>query len=308
MGTVHRLIQEHGLEAARQWAETDNDRRVVEAAAAILAEEQSRLAITHAGFALTSLPHKKIADTVWERKGHLTTLLVESGLDRNRKPIGITHGPLARLILIYLQSEAIRTGSPEVILGKSMNNWLIRMGIAKGGKSRLLVMEQAKRISACRLTFFTDLGPTGESRSNGAFVRDTISMAGVIDDSHPTLWQDRVRLDEGFWASLREHPIPVREEAIRAIGAKSMAMDIYIWLSYRLHALSKVTPVSWPAIYSQFGTGFARTRAAKPAFIEALQIALAVYPEAKVDVEDDGIVMHPSPPAVPKTEARRLGM
>ena len=34
------------------------DRPAIDAAAAILAEEESRLGITHAGFAMTGLPHK----------------------------------------------------------------------------------------------------------------------------------------------------------------------------------------------------------------------------------------------------------
>jgi hypothetical protein len=46
----------------------------------------------------------------------------------------------------------------------------------------------------------------------------------------------------------------------------------------------------------------------KPVFIEALNLALAVYPEARVDVEAQGLALYPSPPAVPKAEARRLGI
>jgi hypothetical protein len=46
----------------------------------------------------------------------------------------------------------------------------------------------------------------------------------------------------------------------------------------------------------------------KPVFMEALRLALAVYPEALVDVDDErgGVVMHPSPPAVQKQVTRRL--
>jgi hypothetical protein len=100
----------------------------------------------------------------------------------------------------------------------------------------------------------------------------------------------------------------VREEAIKAIGTRSLAIDVYIWLAYRLHSLGKSTPVSWPAIHAQFGSGFRLARQIKPTFTEALHLALAVYPEARVDVEKDGIVLHPSPPAVPRAEARRLGI
>lgn len=112
MGDVHRLILQHGIDGARAMAETKAGRQAVDAAAFVLAEEENRLGITHAGFAMTSLPHKRIEDGFWRREGHRTTLLVESGRNRNGALIGVPYGSIARLILLYLQTEAIRTGSP----------------------------------------------------------------------------------------------------------------------------------------------------------------------------------------------------
>jgi len=139
-------------------------------------------------------------------------------------------------------------------------------------------------------------------------VQDAITFASITDDDQPSLWQDRVRLDPSFWRSLKEHPVPVREEAIRAIGTRSLAIDVFIWLAYRLHSLSKSTPVSWASVYAQFGAGFRLARQLKPTFIDALNMALAVYPEARVDADRQCLLLHPSAPAVPKAEARRLGI
>ena len=61
----------------------------------------------------------------------------------------------------------------------------------------------------------------------------------------PSLWQERVLLNEEFYRALREHPVPVSEAALRAIGPRSMVIDIYIWLAYRLHALRRDVEVSW---------------------------------------------------------------
>lgn len=307
MGQVHQLILKNGVEEARAKAQSKSHRLAIEAAALILAEEESRLGITHAGFAMTSLPHKRTDGAFWKRQGNRTTLLVESGRNRDGDLVGVPYGSIARLILLYLQTEAIKTGNPEVELGRSMKEWMTRMSLSSGGKTYQLVAEQARRISACRLTFFTELTNV-ELRSNGAFVQNSISLTGIADDNQLSLWQDKVRLDDGFWQSLKQHPVPIREEALRAIGARSLAIDVYIWLAYRLHALSKPTLVTWPAIHAQFGAGFRLIRQIKPTFIEALQLALAVYPEACVDVEDHGIILHASPPAVPRTEARQLGI
>ena len=308
MGDVHRLILKHGLEGARNFASTKAERCAIEAAASMLADEEGRLGITHAGFAMTSLPHKRIENAVWRRDGYRTTLLVESGRNRSGALVGVPYGSIARLILLYLQTEAVRTNTPEVELGRSMKSWMIRMSLTTGGKTYQLVTEQARRISSCRLTFFTDRESGIESRHNGAFVQDAITFASVIDDDQPSLWQDRVRLDPSFWRSLKEHPVPVREEAIRAIGTRSLAIDVYVWLAYRLHSLSRPTPVSWPSVHAQFGAGFRLVRQLKPTFVEALNMALAVYPEARVDADKQGLLLHPSAPAVLKPEARRLGI
>jgi len=83
---------------------------------------------------------------------------------------------------------------------------------------------------------------------------------------------------------------------------------MYIWLAYRLHALSRATPVTWTALHGQFGAGFKAIRQLKPTFREALALALAVYPEAKVEEDAAGMVLHPSPPAVPRADAKRLGV
>ena len=288
-------------------ASTKAERHAIDAAAVILSDEESRLGITHAGFAMTSLPHKRIEEPFWKREGHRTTLLVESGRNRHGDLIGFLR--LDRTPDPALSPNGSRqTNCPEVELGRSMNSWMGRMSLSTGGRTYQLVTEQARRISACRLTFFTERENGAETRHNGAFVQDAISLAGVSDENQPALWQDRVRLDEGFWRSLRDHPVPVREEAIKAIGTRSLAIDVYIWLAYRLHSLPKPVPVSWAAIHGQFGAGFRLVRQIKPTFLDALTLALAVYPEAQVDADKDGIILHPSPPAVPRSEARRLGL
>jgi hypothetical protein len=54
---------------ARGMVASKADRRAIDAAAAILAEEELRLGITYAGFAMTGLPHKATSAPVWRREG-----------------------------------------------------------------------------------------------------------------------------------------------------------------------------------------------------------------------------------------------
>lgn len=308
MNEVHDLLTVHGLEKARELVTDKRQRQRLESAAIVLGEENNSLAICHAGFALTCLPHKDIADQVWRREGHRITLLVESGRDRLAQPIGIPFGSKARMILIYLQTLAVRTRSREVELGRSMRAWMSAMGMeTTGGATYRVVSEQARRIGACRLTFFTAAGG-GELRTNGAFVESEFSLAGALRDANqPMLWQESVTLNEAFYRSLIDHPVPVSETALREIGNKSLAIDVYIWTAYRLHSLSKPITVSWTALYQQFGGGFSLPKHFKPAFLDSLKTALAVYPDARINVEDTGLVLHPSRPPIARIN-ERLGL
>lgn len=38
------------------------------------------------------------------------------------------------MILLYLQTQAVRTGSREVALGRSIQDWMETMGLAVGGE------------------------------------------------------------------------------------------------------------------------------------------------------------------------------
>lgn len=296
---VHRLVILHGRERAREMVDP-RMRSLVDIAAEVLADDTQRIGISYTGFCLTALPHKKLADDLpWEKKGHRVTLLVEPGRlihGGKTKLFGVPYGARARMILLYLQTQAIRTGSREVALGRSMRDWMERMGLAIGGETAHALREQAARISACSLKFFwEDAGSDGFER--GAIVRSGLRFHAE-DSTQGSLWEDRVVLDETFYAALRDHPVPLLEAAIRQLRDRSMSLDIYVWLAWRLHRLTKVTSISWPALHAQFGTGFKAIRQFKPRFTEALEAALAAYPEARVDLADKAIALHPARPPI----------
>ena len=182
MAEVHQLILLHGIEEARRQAVTRHERAVLEAAYKVLGEENEAIGFTYSGFALTSLPHKVQEETIWRREGHNLTLVLQSGTDRQGKPVGLPYGSYARFILLFLQSEAVKTRSREIELGRSMQVWLGRMGLSIGGNSYRLVKEQAQRISVCRLTFFGHFGDQ-EVLRNGAFVEGAITMTGTMGGS-----------------------------------------------------------------------------------------------------------------------------
>lgn len=298
MAEIHDLILAKGVDAARAQAKTAADRLVVDVAADMLAEESQRLGITYSGFCLTGLPHKKIPGSTWKRDGHKITLIVQSGVDREERLVGVPYGSKARMILLYLQTKALQQNSREVELGRSMHEWLTRMGLSIGGNTYAQVRDQAERISACSITFFWE-DDRMSARRQDPIVTSAIQVKSERDLAQGELWSDVVELSETFFESLKAHPVPIWEEALKRISGKSLAIDIYIWLSYRLRALDAPVHCRWSALLKQFGS-YKSVHHFKPQFLAALKLAVAVYPDARVDVDEKGLTLHPSRPPIPE--------
>lgn len=309
MGQIHTLVTQVGRDKAKALQDDPDQRSLIDIAAAVMEEERQDLGITYSGFALTALPHRRLPDDQpWERKGHKIRLLIEPGRLPVRggsfKLYGVPYGSRARMILLYLQTRALQTDSREVELGRSMHEWLDRMGLSVGGQTYRDIREQASRIAACNLTF------AWEDANSIGFEKDSIVKGGINLSStvspQGALWEDRVLLSEVFFRELKAHPVPIWEPALRHIQNNSTSIDIYIWLAYRLHSLSRSTTITWPSVFDQFGAGYARLRDFRKRFIEALQLALAVYPDAQVTIEDHGLTLHPSPPPIPERKVAQL--
>jgi hypothetical protein len=302
MGQVHDILTAQGKQAA---LEGGLSRDVIEAAASYMGDETGGIGFLYSGWCQSALPHKKLLDDQkWQVDGERISLLVEPGsrIEPGRPPtsVGVPYGSRARLILIYLQSEALRTGRQEIELGRSLRHWFSKMGITAGGKAIADVRDQAERISRCRLTFHITAG------KRAGFINQSIVETAMFeaDADHPRrrwAFVESVSLSDGFYRELRKHPVPLEEAAIKAMSNNSQALDVYCWLAYRLHALDASTPLSWPAIKNQFGQSVTRMVDFRRKFLPNLELALAVYPDAKVNIEETGVVLHPSrPPVAPK--------
>lgn len=297
MGKIHDQLNELGRQGALVFAATDIERKSLEAAYDFLADEDGGVGFLFSGWCQTALPHRRLADDkVWTLKTDYVKLMVEPGsIERNDEVVrvGVPYGSRARLILLYLQSEAIRTKSRQIELGRSLRVWLGKLGVPIGGKSMRDVRDQALRLSRCRMTFQINQGD-----KVGFINQNLVDTAMFSTDTGGLL--DTVHLSERFYEELHRHPVPLLEAAIRALSNNSQALDIYCWLAYRLHSLSRPTMITWAGLMPQFGGAYNDKKEFRRRFLESLQMALAVYPDAKVEVVRGGLKLERSRPAVAK--------
>lgn len=302
MGEVHRLLDEKGRVGLLADPFLPFERTVIEAASSYMTCEPGEIGYLYSGWAQSALPHKRLADDAdWQVRTDYVSLLVEPGKRHtvvgDAVPIGVPYGSRARLIILYLQSEAMRTNSREVELGKSLHAWLRKLEISIGGSSMAAVRDQAERISRCRMSFQIKQGNrTGLINQN---ILDTAMFVDAEGEGpQASLFVETAKLSEMFFEQLKRHPVPVEDSAIKSISNNSQAIDIYCFLAYRLHALSAPTFVPWKGLMAQFGAGVSAPFKFRQQFRATLDLAMAVYPDAKVDVMPKGVMLHPSPPPV----------
>ena len=224
---VHRLVLVHGHKHARESCSV-RARPLVDIAAEVLADDTQRIGISYTGFCLTALPHKKLAnDEPWEKKGHHVALLVEPGRLKHAAKttlFGCPIGARARMILLYLQTQAIRYSSREVALRVLCATGWNASACTSGQQAAHALRKQAARISACPPDFFWD-DAGADGLRHGAIVGSGLRFHAE-DSTQGSLWEDRVVLDETFYAALRDHPVPSRSRYPPAARSLHVARHI----------------------------------------------------------------------------------
>ena len=283
--------------------------RLLDLSVGIASSRAEELAFTHSVLTQTSLPTSRPPEgvVVWERQQGRARLRVEAGsvLDpktgRYVQP-GLPYGPKARLLLMHLNSEAVRRQSPIIPVEDTMTAFFRRlMGRKQDGRQANMLKAQLSALAAAtfRLGIMQD-----EDR---AFQIDTKVVSAFDlwfqkDDSQRVIWPSTLRLSLDYFDSLTRFAVPLDERAIAALAHSATGLDIYCWLAQRLHRIPKEKPqfIPWAALYDQFGQGYREIRKFRRDFLKQIGQVKAVYPDAYLSEDRRGMTLENSPPPVSK--------
>jgi hypothetical protein len=120
----------------------------------------------------------------------------------------------------------------------------------------------------------------GVDRKGGTFVRE-------------------IFMTEAFFEHLRQHAVPLNDNAIRQLRDSATALDLYTWLAYRLPRVSPKRPaaISWQQLAVHFGNDGKNIRKFRQTIRDAWERQVsAVYPEARADFDTTFVRLYASPP------------
>ena len=282
--------------------------RIIRFAVDIAETPPDRADFLHSVLCQVGLPRRETKAFTFERTNGKASILIEAGKLWNGKAWiqqPIPYGTRPRLALVHVSSEAVRSKSPVVEVGRSVREFLMRLEVDTGGREYATFKKQMKALSACRMS----LGFGAETVDAKPIERFSAWTDGSGD--RDPLTPCVVELTPKFFASLTEYAVPLDARALAALRHSALALDVYTWLAHRLHRVQRVSGerISWKNLREQFGQEYADPKNFKRKMLSTLMAVRAVYPDAKLDQIKGGFVLLPSKPPIPKTiiQVRAIG-
>ena len=256
----------------------------------------------YAAWAHAGLPRRDLQDPTkrWTVSTDYATLTVSPGTrrlaeDGEPEPIGVPFGSYARLVLLDWQSEAVRNNSRHIHIGKSLSDALKRMGLPHGSEAMRMLQEQTERLAVCTIAFSLENG------GRGLYLNQPVVEAASYSYGRGNKrFIESVLLSQGYFEQLLKNPVVLDPSAIVDLRDSPTSLDIYTWLSWRLPALKHEIKIGWVALKAQLGGGATLMKNFKPHFRPSLLAAHAVYREANIELTEDGLILRPSPPPMPR--------
>ena len=198
--------------------------------------------------ALCSLPRTNPGDRLqYKRVNGPYKLVMIAGADCK-----LPFGNLPRLLLAWVSTEAVRTQSRELVLGRSLAEFMRTLGVySSGGRVQIRLRNQMRRLFSAHVQLVYE-DEHGEARVSSSVADRTEFWWNERKPDEPVLWESKIRLGEDFFNEIIQHPVPIDMNTLTALRRWALGLDLYLWLVHRTFALTSPLRLSWPHLYHQF--------------------------------------------------------
>ena len=228
----------------------------------------------------------------------------------------LPYGNLPRLILAWLSTEVVRTGSREIVLGKSLSDFMRTLGIyhnsgGRGGVQTRL-RNQMKRLFRCTVSLIYEDEQGDVSVSSLIADRAEFWWKAKRPDE-PMLWESKIYLGEAFFHEIMRHPVPIDMNTLQALKRCSLGLDLYLWLVYRTFALRAPLRLSWRQVYRQFGLHPDKASDKRTVLdfrrkvLRELKKIKIAWPDLNYSTAPGVLILLPSTPAIAPLNQGQLG-
>ena len=185
---------------------------------------------------LCSLPRTNPGNRIrYIRQNGPYTLVMTAG-GKSKLPFG----NFPRLLLAWASTEVVRTQSRELVLGRSLAEFMRTLGVyhnsgGRGGVQTRLRNQMDRLFNASVQLIYED-------EHGKQFIASHIAERGEFwwnpkRPDEPSLWDSKIYLGEAFFNEIISHPVPLDMNTLTALKRCALGLDLYLWLTYRTFTL-----------------------------------------------------------------------
>ena len=245
-----------------------------------------------------TLPHSNPKASIFERRNGSLSLSMAAP-----PSVGLPYGSIPRLLLAWITTEAVRTKSRELVLGDHLSGFMRQLRIIPtGGRWGTIGRLRTQMERLFSTSIWVRYKGENVTAGTGWMVADDYQLWwDPKRPNEPVLWESTITLGEHFFREITEHPVPVSMEALQRLRRSPLALDLYMWLTYRMSYLRTPTRVPWTALHLQLGADYTKVKHFKPEAVRALHSIVDVYPVA-IEASAEGLILRPSPTHIPRAQ------
>ena len=199
--------------------------------------------------ALCSLPRSNPGNRLQYKRvnGPYTLYMIAGG--GNKLPFG----NLPRLLMAWVSTEAVRTQSRELVMGRSLSEFMRTLGVYdSSGRTQTRLRNQMKRLFSAHVSLIYE--DEHREATAAALIADlTDFWWNQRRPDQPSLWESKIHLSEPFFNEIIQHPVPIDMNTLTALKRSPLGLDLYLWLVYRTFPLRAPLRLTWRQVYRQFG-------------------------------------------------------
>lgn len=221
-------------------------------------EEAGALGFMSRLLIMVNLPYRDPGENtrVWLRKNGNVSISVTPAYDKKKQSLGIPYGAYPRLILAYLATQAVKTQSPEIFLGKSFGSFLRALDIKYGGKQYKQLQMQLKR------TLGASFAWTYETEKRWSRLNVQVANFAELwwDAKSPeqgSLWENYIRLNTDFFNEIIHNAVPLDLRVLSILKNSPLGLDLYMFIAWRTFKLNQSIYISWEILQKQLGGQYA---------------------------------------------------
>ena len=262
---------------------------------------------------LCSLPRTNPRQrTQYVRRNGPYTLVMSATGDPARLP----YGNIPRLLLAWVCTEAVRTQSRELVLGRSLYEFMRRLGMEdrSGGVNgqRTRLRNQMTRLFRCSVQLQQSDGDHEVTVSSLIADKSEYWWHAAEGSDRPGLFDSTIRLGEEFFNEILAHPVPLDMHILRSLKRSPLGLDLYVWLVYRTFTLRAPLCLSWRQVLRQFGADPAKesrknsVQNFRRECLREIKKIKRAWSDLSYHTVTGGLVIEPCPPRIPTSVQLRL--